>query len=102
MKEQSKTHEEKIKEKRAAIQEATRKRKEIKEMYNMVFATPEGLMVLRDISELAGHNQTSVIVDPTTGEINIDSTVYNEARRNLYLQIREHVRPSILKKVEFK
>lgn len=71
------------------------------ELFNQVFATEEGVLVLKEIAQMCGQNKVSIVADPASGEINPLSTIYNEARRNLYLSIRSYIRPSTLKKVEF-
>ena len=68
--------------------------------FNLVAATPEGKKVFKQLMEICGFKKPSVVLDPSTGEVNSQSTVYNEARRNLYLQIRALIRPEYLNEIE--
>ncbi len=65
-----------------------------------IFGNAEGQNVLRWIMGECGFQSQSVVADKKTQKIYIDSTVYNEARRNLYLQIRGRLPAKILFPVE--
>ncbi len=86
-----------------AIQQ--KKLEEVRKKYAIDFADicakAEGRNVLRYIMNQCGYQKPSVVVDPTTGEINDRSTLYNEARRNLYLDLRKFIPTRLLKKIEF-
>lgn len=64
------------------------------------FSTAHGRRSLRWIMKVCGYQQPSVVADRQSGEIVINSTVYNEARRNFYLTLRGYLTRSILKQVE--
>jgi len=66
------------------------------------FATGFGQRTLRYIMDLCGYQRPSVVADPSSGEVMTQSTVYNEARRNLYLTLRKYVSVDVLRKVENK
>lgn len=53
--------------------------------------TEHGLTVFRHIMYICGYQSPSVVANSQTGEINIHSTVYNEARRNLWLTLRQYI-----------
>jgi len=76
------------------------KAKQIHKDINETFATPSGMRTLRWMMNLCGYQRSSVVVDPTSGEVQINSTVYNEARRVLYLNIRQPIKQSTLRLVE--
>lgn len=49
---------------------------------------PNVQMVLRHVAKLSGFFKSSVVVSPTTSDVAVNSTVYNEGRRSLYLDLR--------------
>lgn len=63
--------------------------------------TEAGRILFRKLMRDCGFITPSVVADPATGEIFTDSTVYNEARRNLYLSWRKQVPLKHLVKIEF-
>lgn len=66
----------------------------------MTFATPEGRNTLRAIMEICGYQKYDAVGDPGSGEIFMTSTMYNSARRSVYLRLREHVDTTTLIAVE--
>lgn len=66
------------------------------------FSSEGGKTMLGYLLRECGFHAPSVIVDPTSREINKESTVYNEARRDVYLRVRALLksRPDILAEVE--
>ncbi len=97
--------------KTASEKEAQRQRNEAKlkenndrrrEFFNVVAATEEGRDVFRYLAEILGFHKPSVIMNPKTGEVNRDTTVYLEARRSVYLDVRKYISDSNLKTIEFK
>ena len=73
---------------------------QLKRDLNDVFSSPAGRRVLCWIINLCGFHKADTVADPTSGEIMIRSTIYNQARRNLYLAIRIHIKKQILIDVE--
>jgi len=69
---------------------------------NETFATASGRRTLRWIMELCGYQRPSIIADPVSGNPLLDGTIYNEARRNLYLSLRRYLSQEILIPVENK
>lgn len=67
--------------------------------FNEVAATEAGLEVFQTIMELSGFKKPSTVVD-TTGAPSFHGTLYNDARRGLYLQIREFLKAHNLNRVE--
>lgn len=72
----------------------------LREAFNTVAAIPEGTILFRYLLSECGFFRPSVLVDPKTMNINIDGTVYNEARRNLYLDVRKYLTIKNLRKIE--
>jgi hypothetical protein len=84
-----------------AVEEAKLKRDKILAAdMRKVFGSAEGQNVLRWMMVECGYQSQSVVADKQTQEIYVDSTIYNEARRNLYLQIRQYLTPKVLLSVE--
>ncbi len=68
---------------------------------NTVFSTKEGRVLLKYLVEESGIFKGSVLSSGQTGEILEKATIYNEGRRSLYLDLRDLIRPDILKKAEY-
>jgi hypothetical protein len=66
------------------------------------FSTDSGKEFLRWLIRESGFHQPSVIYNAESGDIKVDSTVYNEAKRDIYLRVRSllKTRPDILAEVE--
>ena len=77
----------------------SRRKQAVKDL-NETFSSSSGLRTLRFLMELCGYQKPSVVADPQSGEIQINSTVYNEARRNIYLTLRKCLKQDILIPVE--
>lgn len=69
---------------------------------NETFGSGAGRRVLRWLMDTCGYQRPSVIADPANGNPLTEGTVYNEARRNLYLSIRKYLSSEILIPVENK
>lgn len=72
----------------------------LKKDLNDTFATGSGRRTLRFLMDMCGYQRPSIIADPQSGNPLIDGTIYNEARRNLYLSIRKYIHKDILTAVE--
>jgi len=68
---------------------------------NTVFSSPDGVRALRIIMEMCGYDKSDFAADPTTGEIQERGTLYNLARRTIYVELRRQIKPETLMKVEF-
>jgi len=64
------------------------------------FATEAGRITLRWLKDICGYQKFGVTVDPRSQEINKESTLYNEFRRSVYLNIRSKVNRDTLIAVE--
>ena len=65
-----------------------------------VLRSEDGRTVMTHLFRICGYNRSSVVVNPQTGDIKVDGTVYNEARRAVYLQLRRMASPVLLAPVE--
>jgi hypothetical protein len=62
----------------------------IRQILNTTFKGPEGVAALRYIMGLCGYQVTSLVIDPQTLDINPKSMIWNEAKRQMYV---DHIRP---------
>lgn len=74
--------------------------KRLRTAMRKVFGSEEGLVVLHYLMVECGYQATSITLNRQTHEMLVENTVYNEARRNLYLQLRKFLTPKILTPVE--
>ena len=74
----------------------------LKAMFDAVAATEDGRNLFKYFMELLGFHKNTVTMNPTTGEINKEISVYLEARRSVYLDMRTNISDRYLKKIEFK
>jgi hypothetical protein len=70
--------------------------------FNTVAATPEGIDVFKYIMDRCNYQKNTIVFNSQTGEVNKEASVYLEARRSVYLEIRKYISPRLLKKIEFK
>ena len=68
--------------------------------FRQVFSSPEGKLVLRHIKDLSNYQRTFTKVNSETSEILLDNVIYNSARRDLYLTLRDFLTKEILADVE--
>lgn len=73
---------------------------QLKRDLNETFDSPAGRRSLLWLINLCGYHKFDTVADPTSGEIMIKSTLYNQGRRNLYISIRQHLKKPILIDVE--
>ncbi len=64
-------------------------------------ASPEGLNLLKWIFDLTGYSKILIVGNPQTGDIHDRGTLYNNARRSIWLEIRQLLPKRVLKKIEF-
>lgn len=79
-----------------------KQKKRLQKAFDVATATPEGKFVLRHLMEICGYHSSSFMASSETGELLTLNTLYNEARRNVYLEIRKHIDPEVLYEVEIK
>ena len=84
-------------------QQENNKREEdklIASFYNL-FDNPDGERFLKWLHQQCGYDMPSIVVDPQSHEINNKMTIYNEARRNVWMQLRKLLKKETLIKVEY-
>ncbi len=92
----------KIKAKRAEQKDlANQKLKLLKRDLEIAIASPEGLNLMKWIFSLSGYSKTLIVGNPQTGDIHDRGTLYNNARRSIWLEIRQMLPRRILKKIEY-
>lgn len=73
----------------------------LKRAFDTVAETPAGLMVLRYLMKDCGFGQTSLVMNPQSFEINTIGSIYNEARKDVYIRIRKFLNKENLQKIEY-
>lgn len=67
----------------------------------VTFGSPEGKRVLRWLLNQCGFFENGIGGNPAIGLDAVHGTIYNNARRNVYAELRKMIPHSILKEVEF-
>ena len=80
--------------------ERKQKRKSITDSIRRAFATDDGKVALKYLHDFCGWDKSSVIMNPTTGEVYIKSGEHNESLRGVYAELRKLVSPQVLAIVE--
>lgn len=80
---------------------AQRKIRSLRMDFALTFGTPEGKKVLKWIFEQSGFGQSDVGGNPTLGMDVLQGTLYNGARKSLYIEMRKLIPHETLKQVEF-
>ena len=65
-----------------------------------ILKTEEGRIVIKYLFNISGYNKTSIAGDSRSGEVMPMATIYNEARRELYIRLRSWASPELLGPVE--
>lgn len=65
----------------------------LRQYYSRVLSTIEGKAVFRDIMQLCKWKHNDMVINPQSGEVNTQSTLYNVARKSVYCQIRQRLTP---------
>lgn len=80
-------------------QRKTEAQKRLEEAFNTVASTESGKTVLQWIMRESGFQDLNASVDPTRGLL-INSLVYNEGRRSVYVGMRQFIDPDLLSAIE--
>lgn len=81
--------------------ELERRAKQLRFDFAITFSTPEGRRVLQWIIKESGYGKSSVGGNPSIGMNVLEGCLYNEARKSIYLELRQLVSSEILKQVEY-
>ncbi len=94
--------EDKVKSKRLEQKDLAAKRlKLLKRDLEVAAASPEGLNLMRWIFNMTGYSKILITGNTQTGDIQDRGTLYNNARRSIWLEIRQLLPKRILKKIEY-
>ncbi len=75
--------------------------KGLKKCIAIAASSPEGIIAFRHVFGMCGYDKHSVTMNPETQELNTQATIYNEARRNLWLEFRGLIPVKARKKIEY-
>lgn len=73
----------------------------VKRAIGRLVKTKDGQVLFKYLSDLCGFSVSSMVIDPNSMEINTNSTIYNEARKTVYYNIRQLIKKDDLKVIEF-
>lgn len=93
---------EKEKEKRKQKEEVHKKEIEkLTRCFNRIAETPDGQVLFRYIKNYSGYGKTAIVGNSDFSDINPIGTVYNEARKDVYYNLRQFIEVKNLKLIEF-
>jgi hypothetical protein len=72
---------------------------QLRTILTQTFKTANGVRCLKLIKELSGYDKPNVIKG-SDGDLALHAMVYNEGRRDVYLELRKFLSDDILNKVE--
>jgi len=82
------------------LEQAKREEREMKNAFMAVAKTAQGQKVLTYIMTMCGFKESSLVGDPVKGLIQDRGTLYNEARRNVYIELRKLIPVTYLNIIE--
>ncbi len=92
----------KIKVKRVQQKElSVKKLRLLKRDIEIATASSEGLNLMKWIYDLSGYSKILIAGNPQIGLNVLEGTLYNNARRSIWLEIRQLIPRRILKKIEY-
>lgn len=71
----------------------------LRTILGQTFNNDNGIRTLKLIKELSGYDKTNIVKN-LDGTISTDAMLYNEGRRDIYLELRKFLSNNILTKVE--
>lgn len=81
--------------------EASRRIRALRMDFALTFGSSEGKRVLKWIFEQSGFGQSDIGGNPSLGMDVLQGTLYNGARKSLYIEMRKLIPHETLKQVEF-
>lgn len=73
----------------------------IKRVINRLAQTPDGKVFFNFLMIKCGFATSSLVIDLNSQEINTNSSLYNEARKTVYYEIRRLIDKEQLKEIEY-
>lgn len=70
------------------------------QLFSSVFGTKRGREALSILMDMAGYGRKDTVFNRNTAELSENSIIYNTARRDYYIDIRDYIRSDILAEVE--
>lgn len=86
--------------KQALIEKQELAQKKLKEAFIETAGSPYGKLVLRWLMQECGFKAVSIVGNPQTGDIQDRGTLYNEARRNIWITMRQRIPTKLRNKIE--
>lgn len=71
-----------------------------REAFNRLFQTEDGKIIFKWLYDRCGFSLPSAVV--TKDGLELNSIIYNESRRNLYLDLRDYIHKDLLSELEKK
>ncbi len=91
-----------IEKKQKEQQEANAKRMgQLVQCVSIASSTPEGIITFRQVMHMCGYNKSAVTGNPESGDINLNGTLYNAARENIWKELRQLIPIKARKKIEY-
>lgn len=87
--------------KQAQLKAIEKKNKQLRSDFGFTFGSPEGQRALKHILKLCGFGESCIGGNTQIGMDVFAGTLHNNARLNVYLELRKFIPVDILKKVEF-
>ena len=78
----------------------TTKQDLVKRALNRLVKTQDGKVFINWLMDICGFATSSIVVDVHTGEICLNSSIYNEARKTIYYKVRSLIKAEDLKEIE--
>ena len=94
--------------KRAADKEDTLKKKhqeeykKVRTAVQAIASDPNAVIMLRHMAKICDFFKSSLVLNPTTKEVNQTATLWNEARRSVYLDFRRMMSEETKRQIEAK
>ncbi len=86
---------------KAALAIEQKKMAELVQCAAVASSSPEGIITFRQLMIMCGYNMSAVAANPKTGEINVEGTIYNTARENIWKEFRQLIPVKTRKKIEY-
>jgi hypothetical protein len=72
----------------------------IAEALNDIADTKSGVVFLSWLKQRCFFETSTIVGDPTSHDINVNGSLFNEASRRVYLDIRRKIKPELRKRIE--
>ena len=92
--------EERAKKKKVQDDARAKRDKELRNAFIIVCTKAEGILVMRHLMQTCGYEKSDTTMDPATGEINPLASIYNQSRRNVYVELRRLIPVKFRTKIE--